>query len=406
METAATKDDMLLVSAKGRAGLYVHVPFCLRKCRYCDFTIAVQSEPPHIAYADAVVTEFADRSPTWTSRSFQTLYVGGGTPSLWSEEAVDTFVSGLELPWETLREWTVEFNPECVTSSTVNRWVSRGANRISLGVQSLHSDTLSWLGRMHDAADVRRSLDIIEKSGVPHVSVDLIYGVPGRSSDVLRRELESIVHSQSIDHVSAYELTWETNTPLDAARLRGTTRPKDEDSVIEEYQLIHEVLLDAGFEHYEVSSYARPGGRAIHNSAYWDGTPYLGLGVGAHSLTIEADKAIVRTANVRSLKRYLRDGHSFEETETVDWQQHAVELAMLGLRTADGIEFRELCERFSMDRTVMDSLIRLARSWQLKGWGRVRDARFSPNDTGLLQCDLMAAEAMEIILGTDERPAC
>lgn len=402
MTSARTENDAAIEPTRGRAGLYVHVPFCLRRCPYCDFTVAVQSDPPHIEYADAVITEFEARRAAWASRSFQTLYVGGGTPSLWSEDAVDRFVSGLMLPWDSIQEWTVEFNPECVTPATVERWVSRGASRISLGVQSLDPDTLKWLGRMHDAADVRRSLGVIEESEIQHVSVDLIYGVPVRSSDVLRAELEAILESSSVDHVSAYELTWEPNTSIEAARRRGRATPKDDDAVVEEYQIVHETLIDAGFEHYEVSSYARPGGRAVHNSAYWDGTPYLGLGVGAHSLCVDDDQNVSRTANVRSLKRYLRDGHSFEETESISRLQHAAELAMLGLRTADGIEFRELCQRFSIDQSIARPLIELARGWQGRGWGTVRGARFLPNAAGLLQCDLMASEAMDIILSIDD----
>lgn len=384
------------------SGLYVHIPFCRRHCPYCDFTIAVVETPPHLDYARALVAELDARRSEWTERTITTCYFGGGTPSLWSSDAIRHFADWVRPRLGALEEMTVEFNPEGVHKALVDDWVRAGTTRVSLGAQSLDPATLDWLGRKHSPESVRDAVAILKDAGIAHVSVDLIYGVPTRTNETLRRELAAILAMDLVDHVSAYELTWEPRTPLGAARRRGERSPVHEEAIVREYHEIHDTLTAAGFEHYEVSNYGRAGARGVHNAAYWTGVPYLGIGVGAHSMTRRADGGVRRTANVRSLKRYLRDGHSFDAVEEVSARGHAAELCMLGLRTEQGVDFEVLADRGVIPSPQRDALVDLATAWSRRGHGQRVGARFSPNHHGFLQSDTMAAEAMAVILD-DER---
>jgi oxygen-independent coproporphyrinogen-3 oxidase len=349
-------------------------------------------------YARRLAEELRDRAELVSADKFRTVYFGGGTPSMWSGEALRYFMAELGEAASQTREFTVEFNPECADPSTIDRWLDVGANRVSLGVQSVDHETLTWLGRQHDLGTVDDALRHLSQSGVEHVSVDVIYGVPTRGVDRLESELKELLKWDVIDHVSAYELTWESKTPLDAARKRGEVEPVKDAQVVEQFEQVHQTLTDAGFEHYEVSSYARPGAQALHNRSYWSGRPYLGIGVGAHSLLYDTESNMKRTSNVRALRKYLRDGHSYEEEEVLSAGERAAELCMLSLRTARGLHLSEVIEFVKLPQITAHKLEEACGRWDAEGFGEFRGDAFRPSARGFLYSDSLALEAMRIVL--------
>jgi oxygen-independent coproporphyrinogen-3 oxidase len=349
-------------------------------------------------YARRLTEELRNRRQLVAADTFRTIYFGGGTPSLWSGEALRFFSAEIAESVSTAEEFTVEFNPECADPATIDRWLDAGANRVSLGVQSVDPKTLGWLGREHDREAVRAALRHLTDSDVEHVSVDLIYGVPTRGVDGIRSELERLLQWDVIDHISAYELTWEPRTPLDAARKRGEVKPVKDGQVVDEFEEIHRTLTEAGFEHYEVSSYARPGAQALHNRSYWSGRPYLGIGVGAHSLIYDDDSNMRRTSNVRALRKYLCDGHSYENEEVLSAGERAAELCMLSLRTARGLDIGRLTELIELPVGAVGELEAACSRWHAEGYGEFAAGVFEPSARGFLYSDSLALEAMEIIL--------
>lgn len=320
--------------------IYVHAPFCARRCTYCDFAVSVRRTGDLDGWLEAIEAEwrFVDDEGLFdVADVLDTLYVGGGTPSLLGPGAMAGLagIVGRERLDADGLEWTAEANPESLTSEVARGWARAGVNRISLGAQTFHDGALRWMGRLHGPDGPARAVDAARGAGIENVSVDLIFGLPasvGRSwSDDLERVL-----ALDVPHVSLYGLTVEEGTPLGRAVRDGREPPVDEERYREEYLLAARTLTDAGYVHYEVSNFARPGAEARHNAVYWSGDPYLGLGNGAHSYAPP-----VRRWNTRAWERYrerVTAGCSPEESrETVDAEAGRLEEAWLGLRTRDGI---------------------------------------------------------------------
>ena len=267
--------------------LYVHVPFCARRCGYCDFAIAVRREVPSAAFADAILREWAawKDAPRWGgARSLATLYFGGGTPSRLAPEALGRIIAGItaDRPLDPGAEVTLEANPEDVTAEAARAWAGAGVNRVSLGVQSFDPAVLTWMHRTHTAEDVPRAVGVLREAGISNLSLDLIYALPDSLQRDWARDLDQAL-ALAPDHLSLYGLTVEQGTPLGRWVARGEVAPTAEGRYAEEFLLAHQRLTGAGYRHYEVSNYGRPGREAVHNSAYWRRAPYLGLGPSAHS---------------------------------------------------------------------------------------------------------------------------
>lgn len=373
----------------GRVGVYVHVPFCSRHCPYCDFTVAVVSRIPHAAYADALLNEWDDRREEIEGRALRTVYFGGGTPGLWDPSELGRVLAALRGDAE-LDEVTVEMNPEHTTPAQLDALLDAGVTRLSFGVQSFDDATLARLGRAHDGARAVRALRDAAAAGFEHLSVDVIFAVPG---DRARRAVEDVERAATlpgVDHVSAYELTFEPSTSFDRRRRIGELEPVDDDAAVDAQAELEVALERAGFERYEVSSYARPGGRAVHNHAYWAGDEYVGLGVGAHSMAVAPHgQHVVRRANDRSLRRYLESrGRTAPELERVPADVHARELVMTAMRTTDGL-----------DEAALEHRLRgcpppgpLLRRWEGLGWVSRSGTRWRPTAAGLRHADAMAAD--------------
>jgi oxygen-independent coproporphyrinogen-3 oxidase len=327
--------------------VYVHVPFCARRCVYCDFAIAVRRRVPGERYVAAVFREheLRRRQQSWDEEPLITLYLGGGTPSLLPPEHVARLVDHLLEAEGANRsdpdfEVTLEANPDDVTPEAVSHWVAAGVTRVSLGVQSFDQHVLEWMHRTHTAHQSQRAARTLRDGGVESISLDLIFGLPAELGGDLRRDLDAAVRL-SPDHLSVYGLTVERRTPLGRWVARGSVRTANDERFTAEFLTAHDVLTDLGFEHYEVSNYARPGCGSRHNDCYWGGRPYGGLGPSAHSYANRE-----RRWNVRELAAYERalaeGGDPIGGREEIDEAKERLERLYLGLRTARGVPADQL----------------------------------------------------------------
>ena len=325
--------------------VYVHAPFCVRRCVYCDFAVTVNPDGDAGGWGEALAAELrlVEREGMFgLAPALSTLYVGGGTPSLLGPGAMDVLAGavGPARLSDPELEWTAEANPESFTPEVAERWRVSGVNRISLGVQSFHEPTLKWMGRLHGPEGAARAVATAKNAGFDNVSIDLIFGLPealGRSwGEDLARALE-----MDVPHVSLYGLSVEAGTPLGRAVAEGREAGVDDERYREAFLLAAERLTAAGYEHYEVSNFARDGMISRHNGAYWDARPYLGLGNGAHSY-----RHPVRRWNVRDWEVYrakVLAGESGEESrEELSADAAALERVWLGLRTRDGLRTSSL----------------------------------------------------------------
>src|SRR2546422_9274087 len=323
--------------------LSLHVPFCVRRCSYCDFSIAVRKRIPTNEYVNAVLTEMrsADPGPAARGGPISTIYFGGGTPSLLPPEAITTLVDKLLRsadPGPAARggqEVTLEANPEDVTPDHAKAWRASGINRVSLGGQSFDDNVLKWMHRSHDAARIGAAMHALRGAGIENISLDLIFALPDELHRDWERDLDMAL-ALGPEHLSLYGLTVEPRTPLDRWISRGATHAPDEERYAEEDLFAHERLSVFGYQFYEVSNASLPGFRSRHNSAYWSGQPYVGLGPAAHSFD-----GTTRRWNLRAWEAYRRaiaQGRAAVGAEEgLTDEQRATERSYLPLRTAAGL---------------------------------------------------------------------
>jgi len=367
----------------GYRHLYLHVPFCARRCSYCDFAIAVRKHVPWRAFADSVDAELRTRGAAESCDALTTLYLGGGTPSRLGGEGVERLFETLHqhIRLEAQAEVTLEANPEDVSPEAVAAWRRAGVNRVSLGVQSFNDRVLSWMHRVHDAEAALRAVDTLRAGGIDAMSLDLIFAAP----DSLERDWSDDITrllALAPDHISLYGLTIEPHTPLGRWQARGEVEEAPEDVYERQFLESHERLRAAGFEHYEVSNFARPGRRARHNSAYWQNVPYLGIGPSAHGF--DGSERRWNHAALAAWESALSAGlDPMEGAETLTGPNREAEMVYLGLRTIDGLELREGEEA------------RVA-TWRRQGWIESVDetagSRIRCTASGWLRLDAMATD--------------
>ncbi len=318
--------------------LYVHVPFCARRCVYCDFAIAVRKTIPAGRYVRAVLTEYDTRRRAGAlgDNPLETLYFGGGTPSLLPCDALARLSATLlGRAAATNREITLEANPDDVTAKSARAWMALGVNRVSLGVQSFDDRALRWMHRTHSVSHSVTAVRSLRDAGLQNLSLDLIFGLPPELGVDFVEELERLVDLEP-EHLSVYGLTVEPRTPLARWIARGSVVQGSDACHTEQFLMAHEYLSSRGYEHYEVSNYARPGFRALHNSAYWSGRPYVGLGPSAHSFDGRR-----RRWNTPAWREYDdrvgNEGDAILGIETLTDEQAQLERVYLRLRTSDGL---------------------------------------------------------------------
>ena len=364
-------------------GVYVHFPWCRRLCPYCDFPVVVTAgEPPHQAYLDAILDELRDQAPGFADRPLATIYLGGGTPSWWDPACVAALIAAIRATFPSApREVTIEANPIDCTPARMAAWRAAGITRLSIGVQSYADDELAALGRDHRMGDGPAALAAAQAAGFASLSADLILGAPGVAPPADDATAPASVHAAAasgVDHLSIYELTIEERTAFGARARAGRLPVLGDDALTALYEATHHALTAAGFEHYEVSSYARPGCRAIHNSRYWSGGEFLGLGVGAASFRRTDDGGSERWTNRRDLAGWRVPDDRVAERSVQDAAELARDRLWLALRTSDGAPLAD----------VPDDVTRWAITHQL---AEARDARLRPTLRGFLFADQLAA---------------
>ncbi|HXF94627.1 MAG TPA: radical SAM family heme chaperone HemW [Gemmatimonadales bacterium] len=362
--------------------LYVHVPFCVRRCTYCDFAIAIRRRIPVREYVEAVRAE-RDGRRAELGPAFETVYFGGGTPSLLPPDAITALLGALLEPadprWRDDAEITLEANPEDVTPDSARAWRAAGINRVSLGAQSFDDRVLRWMHRSHDAARIAEAVRHLRGAGFANVSLDLIFALPDALERDWDRDLDRAL-ALAPEHLSLYGLTVEERTPLARWVSRGATRPPSDERYAAEYLRAHQRLSAAGYEFYEVSNAARPGFRSRHNSAYWSGRAYAGLGPAAHSFD-----GRVRRWNLAAWEAYRRavvEGRSpVASAEILTAEQQELERVYLGLRTSAGLPL-----------PAPTRLGPALSAWVSAGWVRVSDGRLRSTPEGWLRLDALVAD--------------
>ena len=333
------------------AGIYIHVPFCQSRCAYCDFystTLLTHRK----AYVDTICQELRHRLPELKGESIKTIYFGGGTPSTLTIEELKKIIESLG-NLENLEdlnktsnsnpEITLEANPDDLTEEYVQGLRTLPINRISMGIQSFHDRTLRLVGRRHTAQEAIDAVHRLQRHGLTNISIDLIYGLPGETLDDWSYSLEQAI-ALGVKHISAYHLTYEEGTRLWKMQEQGLVSPIDEEQSVKSFVLLRERLLAAGYEHYEISNFSLPDYHSRHNSSYWQGIPYLGIGPGSHSFD-----GLNRRWNLSSLTKYLATPCGEDvphETEHLTTDERYDERIITELRTSRGINLANLLADF------------------------------------------------------------
>jgi oxygen-independent coproporphyrinogen-3 oxidase len=364
--------------------VYVHVPFCARRCTYCDFSIAVRRVVPAEEYSTALSRElhlrFADRGD-W---SIDTLYFGGGTPSRLGGDGVRRLLDMLRRRIDLApdAEVTLEANPEDVTADAVRAWGDAGVNRLSIGAQSFHDGVLAWMHRTHDSAAIPRAVESARAGGITNLSLDLIFALP---QDVKRSWEADVENALALDpsHLSLYGLTVEPRTPLGRSHARGEVHESPDERYEAEFLHAHDTLTSSGYEHYEVSNFGRPGRHARHNSSYWTGAAYAGLGPSAHEFDGSTRRWNV-AAYTAWLGRVLSGQDPLDECEDLTADNRLAEDVYLGLRTREGLV------------TTGAEASRI-RTWIDAGWaGPGANGRIVLTARGWLRLDALAADLTHV----------
>jgi oxygen-independent coproporphyrinogen III oxidase len=370
-------------------GFYLHVPFCVQRCHYCSFNTAPLEAGQMDPYLSALHAELdLLAAPGWARDvTLGTVFLGGGTPSLLEPEALATVLEHLRTCWSLAAdaEITVECNPESVTREQLARYRAAGVTRVSLGVQALDDAVLARLGRLHDARGARAAFDAAREAGCDDVSVDLMYGLPGLTAETWAAGVEGVLDWKP-DHVSAYALTLDGGSPWGAA---GVQDLPDEDTVVAQYWALARTAGERGFEHYEVSNYARPGHRARHNLGYWRAGEYLAAGPGACGFI-----GGVRWGNIKPLSRWRAaiavSTLPVETAERLTPRQRLAERLILGLRTSDGVPLGWLDERMAGDA----ALSRRIEEWQRAGHLSLDEDRARLTESGFLVSDALFVDLL------------
>jgi oxygen-independent coproporphyrinogen III oxidase len=368
------------------AGIYLHIPFCIQKCRYCDFYSV--ADPQLIpAFIPALIAEITGHSTV--IGPVDTLYIGGGTPSVLPlcdlTKLIDTVAATFSLSPDT--EITIEVNPGTVTRDQMTAYHRAGVNRLNIGVQSFRDETLKFLGRCHTATEARRAIDGARSAGFDNFGLDLIYGIPGQTRDAWREEMRQAL-SFTPPHLSCYMLSFEPGTPLEKSRTEGKVHPLPDGRVSDLFLFTDESLTRAGYDHYEISNFSLGKSyRARHNRKYWSHAPYLGFGPAAHSFLPP-----IRRWNVKNVQEYIEALGSGKlpesETETLSREQLMLETIYLGLRQSEGIDLGSFETRFGVHFT--DKFSRVLAELSDEGMMRIRKNQCTLTQNGMLYLDGIA----------------
>jgi oxygen-independent coproporphyrinogen-3 oxidase len=351
------------------AGIYIHIPFCKQACYYCNFyfstSLALKEE-----IVNALITEVNLRSEKLKSGSsddiailsspderIQTIYFGGGTPSVLTENELNLILSSLKNNYiiDPHAEITLEANPDDITTQKLNEWKNAGINRLSIGIQSFIDRDLKWMNRVHDSQSALNCIKLAREAGFNNLSVDLIFGTPGLSNEEWQQTVATVI-DLDIPHIACYALTVEPKTALQKMIVLGKKEDINSDVQAAQFALLMQMMHDAGYEHYEISNFAKPGFRSKHNSGYWQGEKYIGIGPSAHSYDGKI-RSWNRAHNVFYIKSLLQNIIPFEK-EVLTEKQKVNEYIMTSLRTIEGMDLYFIQTNFSLEeRKRIETLI-------------------------------------------------
>jgi oxygen-independent coproporphyrinogen-3 oxidase len=329
------------------AGIYIHIPFCKKLCHYCDFYHLI-SDGDHSSFISALLREAEMRKDYPGKEPISTIYLGGGTPSVLTAAETGMILDQLKRLFnvESGSEITMELNPDDVSPDYMHDLKQLGINRISMGVQSWADDDLKMLNRRHTGVQASEAINIVFKAGFEKVTIDLIYGIPGMSTGKWADNLDRAI-STGITHLSAYHLTIEPGTVFGKMRDKGQLQEIDEEESSSQFNILIDKMESAGFIHYEISNFGKPGFFSVHNTNYWKQVPYLGLGPSAHSFN-----GYSRQWNIKDLKKYIKyvnRGKDFFEREELDIKTRFNEYIMTSLRTMWGIDLEYVEKTFEKE---------------------------------------------------------
>jgi len=361
--------------------LYVHLPWCVRKCPYCDFNShAVREEMPGDEYVQALLRDLEEELPLAWGRPVHSIFFGGGTPSLFSAGQIETLLTGFRtlLPVSPEAEITIEANPGTIEHDSFRAYHDAGINRVSLGVQSFDDDRLKEIGRIHGRAEVEQAVAAIHRSGISNFNIDLMFALPGQSLESAVKDVRAAIGCNPT-HISHYQLTIEPNTAFHAS---PPVLP-DEDSAWEMQLVCGEELSGTGFEQYEISAWARPGYQCRHNLNYWRYGDFLGIGAGAHGkITMPAEQAARRRIRQRHPKAWMKDvweGAGVVEDNVLSPEERVFEFFLNQLRLRDGVLKSQLQPRTGVAWSAVSGRVKIAVE---KGLLTEKNGVLSPTELG------------------------
>ena len=378
------------------ASIYLHIPFCTQRCVYCDFYF-VTTQKSHGAFVEAMCHEIEFYAAKYAeSEPVETIYFGGGTPSLLEPEELARLLQAVHAHFDIsqVRETTIEINPENAEVDFLSSLRSLGFDRLSIGIQSFFADDLAFMNRSHTPDDAEACLANARKAGFENISADLIFGIPDQPEEYWYANVQKLIRL-GVPHISTYSLTVEERTPLHKMVERGLVQPTPEEELEERYRFTMDFLKEHGYEHYEISSFALPGARSQHNQMYWSHENYLGFGPSAHSFWWKGLPAY-RWFNERNLRRYeglMRQNEvPIGGREAMSLDMLANEYILLRLRTSDGIDLARLEEHYGVDLLYEkeDDVAALESRGYLDNDGR----RISLTDDGKLLCDSITSRLL------------
>jgi oxygen-independent coproporphyrinogen-3 oxidase len=370
------------------AGIYLHIPFCKKACHYCDFHFSTSPQ-----YKDqmlkALGQEIDFRKNYLAGETIETIYFGGGTPSLLSADELQILIGAITDLFEVspTAEITLEANPDDLNPQKVREFRQTPINRFSIGIQSFFEEDLKWMNRAHSAREAQSSIKRVQDAGFENITADLIYGFPLLSKPKWEHNIQQLIELH-IPHISSYSMTVEPATALSSFIKKGEQKPMDEGQSTAQFLILMEQLIEAGFEHYEISNFAKPGLYSKHNSNYWEGVPYLGIGPSAHSFNGES-----RQWNISNNSKYIDQIQLKKipaEMEVLSTENRINEYIMTSLRTSKGMNLQRITEQFGSDYSneIRDGL----EPFIDKNWINLMNQIVTLTTDGKLFADRIASE--------------
>ena len=370
------------------AGIYLHIPFCRKACDYCDFHFSTSLGLKE-RVVDAMCKEIEQRAKTWKEKQIQTIYFGGGTPSLLNEIELGKLIDAIKKNFviSADAEITFEANPDDITDENLSIWIKYGINRLSIGIQSFFDRDLDYMERIHSASEGENAVKRAQKAGIKNITIDLIYGTPGLSSLEWQENLQKAIDLH-IPHISAYALTVEEGTPLYHRIKKKQKKSPNEDIQADQFLFMSEFLEQNGFEHYEVSNFGKPNMHSRHNSSYWDAIPYLGIGPSAHSYDGNRRRMNISN-NAKYVAAFEKNEQDYFEEEFLTGDDIFNEYLLTRLRTKKGLTKEHFEAIFSIGEWIalLEELEEIPMEYL-----HITEESISLSREGLLHADGIAAE--------------